>query len=187
MPRRLKPGGYCLLTLLNSTNSLQNLCEILDGSGRPICLLPPREALRQGLIHNSLAILLRDAGGKWLFCQNEAGQICFSAMGIAPAGQSREESCAALLAREWHCEASALRQVGLCRPCPQSGHSFAYIYTAAVNARLLDLDARRVIFADGAELKALAAMACPLCPLLELLAAKGFPDCGEILIDPAAN
>lgn len=138
-----------------------NLCEALDGDGRPLCLMPAPELARQNLRRREAAACLHDGRGRLALRRGDAG-FGFFVHAPVPAGYAAEDFCRLSL--------TFLGAVPRLRPCGRSGlvHYFGGRLAPWQTAGL-EADAVNYLFLAPEELPALAEFVDPL-----LLAAADF-------------
>ena len=84
--------------LYQSPESFSTRVEVLDNTGRPVCLLPAQAARSQGLKFHAVALQIIAASGELLLAVNSAGLYDPTYMRPVPAGLGIEEFACALQA-----------------------------------------------------------------------------------------
>ncbi|MDR1776889.1 MAG: NUDIX hydrolase [Desulfovibrio sp.] len=136
--------------------------EIVDKHNTPIGVMHHADVIRQRLLHRSVAVLLRDAAGRFLLRRrtksDPAGfDLDFSALVPVPAGQSCETCATDVLREQWGIQARVF-QTGLYSPCAENGNCHVAVYEAALRAALafgLENEPGRYLLLDYDELKGL--------------------------------
>ncbi|MDR3358244.1 MAG: NUDIX hydrolase [Desulfovibrio sp.] len=148
-----------MLTLSPTPGRIRNGVEIVDARNRPLGVMNHENIVSQHLLHRSIAILLRDAAGRFLLSFQKKSGWGFSSVAPVPAGQSCATCAAKTLHRHWGLQTRIL-PVGVYPPCGENGHSFVAVFEsrlplAAVMA-LTDTPERHLLL-DYDELKGLDA------------------------------
>lgn len=135
--------------------------EVLDQSGRTLCVLPARDVLRQKLRHRSVAIILRDGRGRLLLTGSPATGWSFSAAAALPAWESGESHAEKLAGLAWPGCRGRFHLIGSCQPCPENGNALAMIFELHVTPVWLDhlaADREKHLLLDHDSLRGLLAM-----------------------------
>lgn len=153
--------------LIQGKKLLKNLHEALDSRLRPLCLLPLEEILRQGLLHKSAALLLKDRRGKFLLADDPEKGFDFPFYKALPAGLDAGEFAEENALAIWRTRKTAL--IGRIQPCFESRNSLVFIFSASISNAAADMaDRGRFILADSAEIFSLISFGCAFAPALRL-------------------
>jgi hypothetical protein len=120
-----------MLTVRPIQSQVRNGVEIVDERNAPLGVMDYEDVVLQHLLHRSVAILLRDAAGRFLLSFQKNSGWGFSSVAPVPAGQSCETCAAITLRKHWGLQTRIL-PVGEYPPCGENGHCFV----AAFEARL---------------------------------------------------
>jgi hypothetical protein len=164
-------------TLRLAPNQARTSVEIVDGRNTPLGVMDYEDAARQHLPHRSVAILLRDAAGRFLLSFQEKSGWGFSSLAPVPAGQSCETCAAAALREQWGLRTRIL-PIGMYPPCGENGHSFVAAFEArlplSAAAELTDAPERHLLL-DYDELKGLNThFGDVLSPYMRIVLQNGF-------------
>lgn len=144
-------------TLRPDLNQFCGGIEIVDDRNMPLGVMDYEAVVLQRLLHRSIAILLRDAAGRFLLSHQKKSGWSFSSVAPVPAGQSCE-TCAAMTLREhWNLQTRIL-PIGVYPPCRENGHCFVAAFEARLPAAAvmaLAGEPERHLLLDYDELKGL--------------------------------
>lgn len=153
----------------------KKLYAALDISGRPLCLLPLEEILRQNLRHRAVAVLLADKRKKALLAAGEGGECGFTFAEALPAGMGAMEYAEKKAHEKWRLE--RIVPLAVIQPRAESGHALASIFLAPSSnsmADMLALNREKYLLADSAEISALLNFGHSFSPLFRLFFQGGY-------------
>lgn len=151
----------------------KNLYDAVDEKGRPLCLLPLEEILRQKLNHRSVALLLIDKRNRMVLQAGNDDLYDFSFFGAVPAGISKCEFACQMAFERW--KAENLLPLLEYRPCPENRYSFCAIFRLPVSNALAEMfasDRQKFLLADSVEIDSLIKFGFGLSPFLKLFLEK---------------
>ncbi|MDR2744306.1 MAG: NUDIX hydrolase [Desulfovibrio sp.] len=148
-----------MATLRPAPRQVRDSIEIVDDRNTPLGVMDYGDVLLQSLLHRAVAILLRDAAGRFLLSFRKKSGWGFSSVAPVPARQSCETCAALTLRKHWGLQTRIL-PVGVFPPCRENGRSFVAAFEARLPfaaATALTGEPERHLLLDYDELKGLSA------------------------------
>ncbi|MDR2054851.1 MAG: NUDIX hydrolase [Desulfovibrio sp.] len=166
-----------MVTLRPAPDQLRDGIEVVDGRNTPLGVMDYKNIVLQRLLHRSIAILLRDAAGRFLLSFQKKTGWGFSSVAPVPAGQSCETCAAITLREQWGLQTRIL-PVGVYPPCRENGHSFVAAFEARLPlaaATALTGEPERHLLLDYDELRGLCAhFSDMLSPYMRIVLQNGY-------------